>query len=684
MTRVFFKLLLYFPILDKSRIIPHHPRMKPIISHLAFCLVAAASLRAAEPIFNKPIDPKQLTRVSFGSYSHWLQPWRGYLETMPAAHFLDGLGIVLNTHRGEDAGQILRMCAKNGIKHARVELGWGNLDYDDETKIHNAKDAAARLLACKAAGIRPLILLNGHHGAPCPLKNFERAVAADAEAGAREVVIDKTDGLIVGHSGLGNPQHYVAAEFLITKIDGNKVALSKPLPNKIAAGTKVRMATLKYAPFGDAGTDEGKATLDGWKRYARTIADFAATTLGTKGARDLGFDLEIWNEMSFGSNFIDQNRYYDPPLRRTPLNDVYRDIVRATADAAEAEPALFAGVRLENGFSNTLPWPASSEMPARVTALSHHPYAGRKIFPKDKLKGAALNALGLPDKSGFEPGYEECFPEYFASALQTETIVRDMAPLATNIGKTAHGRFTRPGNPCWCWITEVNYAPGEDGVTDPARALQLKTKAIARYFCFYLNKGVERLYLFAAGANDPKQGDLELGVLKQDFVNRTINDKTYPTDDAPWTSPALLVVRRIADRMRDGLDASLRETRALEIASIEDSHGAKQFDGDPNDPSAHPPLFDRDVLAVLPFQVNAKKFVIPFYVVTRDIRRDLPEEKFTVAIKGLAGKGAKLTAYDPVLDRRKDVRVVSAEGDTLKLELAATDYPVLLEVEEAR
>jgi hypothetical protein len=167
-------------------------------------------------------------------------------------------------------------------------------------------------------------------------------------------------------------------------------------------------------------------------------------------------------------------------------------------------------------------------------------------------------------------------------------------------------------------------------------------------------------------------------------VNRTISDKAYPSDDAPWTSPALLAVRRIADRMRDGLDVNLQKTRPLELVSIEDSHGAKQFEGDPRDPRDHPPLFDRDVLAVLPFQVNAKKFVIPYYVVTRDIRRDLPPEKFTVAIKGLVGKGAKLSAYDPVLDQRQAVRVLSDEEGTLKIELTAVDYPVLLEMEEAR
>ena len=76
---------------------------------------------------------------------------------------------------------------------------------------------------------------------------------------------------------------------------------------------------------------------------------------------------------------------------------------------------------------------------------------------------------------------------------------------------------------------------------------------------------MERLYLYAAGANDPREGDLELGVLKQEFVNRTIQERTYPADDGPWTSPALLYVHRIANRMRDGLDANLRQTRRLEL-----------------------------------------------------------------------------------------------------------------------
>ncbi|WP_038171240.1 hypothetical protein [Verrucomicrobium sp. BvORR106] len=650
-------------------------------------LMGAAAGQAG--VGGHPIDPGHLTQVAFGTYSHWLQPWRGYLETIPAHQFLNGLGIVLNTHRGEDVNQILQMCARHGIKHVRIEIGWGNLDYRDEAKIKNSKDLAIRLQASRAHGLRPLILLNGHHGAPCPLLNFERSLAADVPAGARKVVLDSVADLVIGKSGFSHPRRSIAAEYLITAVEGATVTLSKPLPDALPAGTKLKMATLKYQPFGDPGTDEGKSTLQGWRQYVQTVASFVTEVLGTAGAADRGFDMEIWNELSFGSNFIHQSRYFDPIPQPYEEKKVFLDVVRATAEVAMAQAEPFVGVRLVNGFSNTLPWPASSEMPARVMALSHHPYAGRKVFPRDQPKGAALNAQGIKDESGFEPLYEASFPEYFASALQTETITRDMAPLTTRIYNTAHGRYARPevDGPCWCWITEVNYAPGEDGINDPAHALKLKAKAIARYFCFYLNKGVERLYLYAAGANDPALGDLELGVLKQEFVTRSITDKAYPTaeQELALVSPALQVVQRIVSRFNAGgvVDAALTVAgaRKLELVSVEDSHGAMQFDGDPNDMIGRPPLYNRDVVAFLPYQVHATRFVVPCYVMTRDIRQELGPQGYVLTVKGWQADGLKVSGYDPVLDEPVPVKVTPREGG-VGIEVALRDYPVLLEVEE--
>jgi hypothetical protein len=80
-------------------------------------------------------------------------------------------------------------------------------------------------------------------------------------------------------------------------------------------------------------------------------------------------------------------------------------------------------------------------------------------------------------------------------------------------------------------------------------------------------------------------------------------------------------------------------------------------------------------------QVSARKFVIPFYVMTRDLKRDLPAEKFTVTVKGL-GARATFSAYDPIRDARDPVHAISVGDDTVKLEVSARDYPILLEVKE--
>ena len=51
-------------------------------------------------------------------------------------------------------------------------------------------------------------------------------------------------------------------------------------------------------------------TMAGWRRYADTIATFVTDVLGTAQRSDKGFDMEIWNELSFGSKFLNINQYY--------------------------------------------------------------------------------------------------------------------------------------------------------------------------------------------------------------------------------------------------------------------------------------------------------------------------------------------------------------------------------------
>jgi hypothetical protein len=652
-------------------------------------LLGAPPLPPAKPLGNAPIDPAYLTRLEFGKNSHWIQPWRAYLETMPASQFLNGVGLNFNPPVGVDYDQLAQMCARNGVRSARVEIGWGNLDFDDDSRLEERKagDFAARLEALGKHGIRPLVLLNAHHGVPCPAKFFQRGVVKDAPAGAREVELDNVDGLVAGHSGINyfGPDASTkggAAHYLVVAIQGRTITLSQPLAQALPAG-KVALATLKYAPFGKPSDPAGRATIEGWKRYTATVARFVAAALGTSGKADLGFDLEVWNELTFGSRFLSRKNYYEKlPSGDDGSTRTDSEILKATAEAVAAEPGLFKGVRLGNGFANQRPWDNPSEMPAGFGAVDKHPYPRKFSYPKDLAdfrRGEALDAHGLKDAGDWDPTYEAVFPEYYAAGIQTETLCRDMAPFSNKVQRGMHGRFSREGNaktPCWVWLTEINLAPDEIGVTDRERALALKAKIVPRLYCFFLNKGAERVELFALYGRETN-----LGLFDQSWVDQTRTNRTYPADDSAVTPLALKVVGRIAAKMRDGQDAIPGPARQLGLAEISDTHNHVQFAGDPKGRKGHPPLYDRDVFAFLPFQVSARKFVIPYYVMTRDIRNDLAGENFDISITGVRGAGAMVTMYDPLLDRAAESKFAAAIG-RIKVTVNATDYPRLLIIEE--
>ena len=642
---------------------------------LLACAVAAPFAAQAGDLAGAYTDPAYLTKMWFGAHSHWTQPWRAYLETVPAAQYLNAVGMGLNLDR-ENPDLVLQMLAKNGVRCGRIEMGWANIEWNDETKLTWTRDKYRPLFAaCKKWGVRPVILLNSHQGVPCPVKLFDRAVTADVAAGATQVTLEDARDLVVGRSGLSNLSDYWAAEAIILKMDGNTVTLSKPVPKAIKAGTRVPMATLKYRPFSQPGSEDYKETIAGWQRYVATVAAFATECLGTQAAADKGFDMEIWNELTFGSQFLCINNYYKPELEKYDGNSIWGTLVKETAAYADAHPGDFAGVRFGDGFSNTIPWTASSQEPARVTAIGKHPYAGRKTFPRDEYQGQRLNALGKEDK--YVPAYTECFPEYYGTGLQTETLMRDAGPITTDIYGTKHGRYTRPGNPCTMWITEVGWAPNEDGVTDREVGLALKAKTTARYLAFLLNKGVDKLTLFSAAG-----GDLWLGQVRDSFLEYAQKNTTYPADDAAFTSPSLRVMGRMSAKMSPGLDATLPGTRALTVEGVSDTHDHFQFAGDGT--PEHPPLYDREVLAFLPYQVNARKFVIAYYVMTRDIKQTLAPEEFTVTVTGINAVGATFTAYDPINDKAVPVKVKGGAGGKVVLTLTAADYPYLLTVEEPR
>ena len=634
------------------------------------------------------IDPRYQTAVGFGQTSPYLQSWRAYSETLPTSALTDASGVMLNL-QNENPDVICRHLAACGIRYGRIEIGWSTTLTSDESALDPGAAASLRplLLACRANHIRPLILLNSNHGYPCPMTVATHTLAAPARKGDRHLLLRDAGGLRAGYSGLNDVLPGKACDPLFAAVaPGGRIMLSRPLPKDLGrAGDPVTVGTLRYRPFGAAGTPEYAETRGGWQRYALAAARFAAKTLAPSGGSDRGFDIEIWNELSFGSDFRDINLYYDPPLFPSGLQ-MTTDLVRAVAEVAVAHADTFAGVTLCDGFSNTIPWTASSGEPVRVAALSKHPYAGSRTYAgKPEQAMPVVNALFVAEeKPGFYPSYTALFPEYWGNALQTETITRDLSPISTSIYGGAHGRFARigaNGTPvvCQVWFTEWGLAPNEVGVSAPDAAGRLKAKMYARALLFYVGKGLRRLYFYGAVGRDNS-----LGIVSERFAAVARQPSPEVRDDKTLRSPVLTMLDRLTRAFAGaGGDAGISAPaalRPLRVDDIRDTHGHFQWLGDGT--PAHPTLYNRECVVFQPFQAGSARFVIVYYVQTRDVRETLPPENYLVIVSGLAHpRTATLSrVYDPVDGVEvAGARVAWRNGrGQVAFFLPATDSPRLL------
>ncbi len=277
----------------------------------------ALAIFALLPAQDKPyVDPSHLD-VPWPKHSHLKQPWRGFLETRRACDFLRGIGINYNVPGNDET--VVRLLAESGFKAFRREIGWGSVRWDESGL--NGEERHRRFFAlCKTHGIRLTMLLNAHQGVPCPVKFFNKRLAEDAPAGSRSVKLADTRDITIGRTGICGLTDYWAAEALITGIDeaSGECKLSKPLPKELKKGKDVQMATLKYLPLYPVGTPEFDETAAGWVKYARIICRL----LDEAGIDD--FDLEIWNELTFGTRFLNANNYHDPKPFKYPKDFLHK------------------------------------------------------------------------------------------------------------------------------------------------------------------------------------------------------------------------------------------------------------------------------------------------------------------------------------------------------------------------
>ncbi len=689
-----------------------------------------------------PIDPRFLTGMPFGTSSFWIQPWRSYLDTWPASRLLEAVGINFNvgTREAEDTAQLLQ---DSGFKLARIGVPWNAISYSEPGALLPADESSltARLQALHKHGLRPLVILDSNSGDPAPSTAVTLETTVAAPVGARTVTLSAASAaqVVAGKTGFNGLTHFKGSpDVLIAALGAGDVAtLARPLPQALAAGAH-RGTTLRYAPFGPPLLANGEpnpaftTALAGWLSYVGTVCRKVASVVGPEG-----YDLEVWNELTFGSQFLNSENYDSPAESETEAEaaeagaeaetssapskgEVTRAVVKALLDETVAyvrNPAngISPGVGITDGFASETPFPSGAKAPLGLTALSKHPYHDAQTFPGSYQVSPVrpLNALGGRDTAAgekapfaplFTPAYQSLFPEYTLSGTSTETLIRDLAPFTTDVYDFPHGREVGPagGGPVQKWVTEYNLDSsgvtpvGPDEVTPqtgPSAQLtaadktHFEAKTLLRSLVAMVAKGVDREYFYAAA----KAGDLSM--ISPSFMAAVeANPTVYPGD-------------QLGGEVMSGFHNLLRQfqgpgpgsegARQLQLLSIAQDGDHAQFAGDGS--AAHPPLYDRDVLAVLPFQSSPTRFEIPFYVMTRDLltlyepsapasdihRFDLPGETFQITLGNLPETAAAPTvsAYDPLLNESTPARLVSRSGSQATFEFVATDYPRVLSLE---
>ena len=601
-------------------------------------------------------DPAQLD-VPWPKHSHYQQPWRAFFETRRGYDFARGIGV--NYHVPKNHPLAVRLLAETGFKTFRIEIGFRNVNWE-ETGFTNEARLREILGLCRRYDIRPTLLLNAHQGVPCPLKFFRKRLVADAPQGSTSVMLADTDGLQVGLSGINGLSEYWAAEALFTKIDEatGRCELSKPLPKDLKAG-EVPMATLKYPPLHPVGTTEFDTTADAWVRYALRVCQLAA---------DAGFDefdIEIWNELTFGTRYLNVNNYYDKQAPKTPKGPDFLkpggtcwELARRTVEAVKRQ---YPATRCIWGFSNTTFYHCKiPKLPPRMDGQSYHPYGtGTRNVP-DREPHKDHPEWNV---EGYTPPIDVRLPEGWAHTfLQTECLMRLLNPDARfNTRPEGTKRF-------YHYITEHGVVPTQCGVTDESAAWRLKMLCATRSFCLWLNKGVDVMHYFVAYDRKP----LGMGLLPVELP-------TLPADTS-FAEAATAPMKAIRNLSRVFADSEpLEQTRELSVEVTAVGEQRQIFAGD----AAHRSLWHRDVLAVLPFQSTPHKFVIATYVMTYDITQPIADETYRLKINGVRGEKADVTLYDPQQDQQTRPVVLSAGDDFVEVRLSVNDEPRLLIIEEA-
>ena len=461
-----------------------------------------------------------------------------------------------------------------------------------------------------------------------------------------------THDMVSGCSGLNTP---AAAGKMFTEIDAASGAckLGRPLDADLAAGDPVKGSTLKYRPLYPVGTPEYEETADGWLKYVGLITQLAADA----GVED--YDLEIWNELTFGSKFTNIDNYRDvPPVKGTkdhlhPGGTCWELSRRTVEQVHKTHPR----VRCIWGWSNTTFFHTQiKDLPPGIEGQSYHPYgAGLRSLPKqeDHRDQPALNL------EGYTPTLDIRMPEGYAHELwKVESLMRLLNPKAREARPPGTEHFHH-------YMTEHGVLPPECGITDAPGSWRLKTYCALRSFCFWMNKGIDVLEYFCAYDDNATS----MGLLPPNLSKMPAGARV---DDV--ATPPMRAMRDLTQAFAGAVP--INNPAALEITAAEIGPERFVFHGD----GAHPPLYQRDALAVLPWQLTPRSFIVAVYAMTFDATKPWKDQPYRIGISNFpADTQLRVRYYDPTTGQRLDFRR-SVRDNAISVEVPVADYPRLIEI----
>jgi hypothetical protein len=626
--------------------------MRRRVFFVGMLLAFAAAVGGAQPAAFRYVDPSQLA-LPAPYYSLSRQPWRSYLEATPAATYLNGLGVVWGgSVPGKSDAQVAAELAWAGFHRVRIEVPWSAMRWDEGAwDADFAVRFASILEALKASGLRPLILLNANHGAPCPLRIAEWQLASAARAGDRDIQVHgSTEGIVPQFSMVASLSSSAHAGPLVIAVsaDHRLLTLSRPLAAALPEGTRLRIARLKYQPLFPVGTAQFDATSKGWLAYVAYVIRFVNEVYGAD------FDLEMWNELTFGSDFLDINHYFDPRLTSASADFLQPggtawELARRTQVAVAQ---LCPRCRLIWGFSNTTFFhTAVTSLPPGFSGQSYHPYGvGPRCYARLIVGRERYNA------DGFVPDGCAIMPEGWAHTFQqTETLMRLLAPGRRSEHPAGVEHFEH-------YITEHGFSPAELGIHDPAAADRAKQKFLLRASLLWLNKGLTGFYVF--NTFDPRED--QFGVLLHDG----------------GVSPALQALHRLVSHL--GSAAAEAQTASRPASALTLDARVQQLSGPrgvyENDPEGRH-VAQRQLVAVLPFSLGAHRLAVAVYVMTENFPQDLEPQNYRLTLTGLGAGNAAASCYDPIDDRSVPVHVSGHTGGAVSVDVELTDAPRLLEID---